>query len=165
MSNDFLQFRNDTIGFMFKDLDTFKEHEEQKAFLTNAWLMSEPSNRKVCFDAEDALMNGVPDRIILRTLYWRVDKAKRGIQFPEYLKKTKDPNKWTFLKPILAKFWKLSMREIEGHWDLLSPKLDNEKFRQSLADRLMLSNELRKQMGLSSNKPFEIKTKVRGIFG
>lgn len=165
MIDSFQEFKDNTIGYLFKDISIFKQNEDNDAWLINTWVGNEGSNRQLAFDCEELLLAGGRDKFVLQCLYLGVNKNKTFIPFPSYIKNKKDDDTWLWLKGILAQYYKISMREMMLYWDeLLYPRLKNEKFKITMATRLGLPNPLRKRLGLKTIS-FSKKTKIiKGVF-
>ena len=151
MASSFVEFRRSIIGFLFKDIEKFDEFMEKKPpiYMSNGWTMNEPSNRKLGLQIEEGIMGGLPNRFLYQCLYVGVNKNKRGIKYPDYLKKQKLDDDKLWLKEQVSRYYKISKRELELYWqDLIVPRLKSEKFKLSLAKKLGLDNKYRRKLGL-----------------
>jgi hypothetical protein len=112
------------------------------------WVGNEPANFGLFTDIEEGILSQVPQSILLKELWLRVNRGKKFIPFP---KKIKEESDMDWLKEYYKKFYNYSNKEIKEYWELIMLE-DKEE----IAKKFGLDDKERKLLGLNKLKGVKV---------
>ena len=155
--NIFQQFK-----LLFGNLDEFEMIPPNSLFILNMWAGNNKTNLGMALDIEEKKLEGVPDSILLKELYLRINKKLKFIKFP---KKQKLEYTYDWLMPYFKTHYNWSNRELDIYWSQIEILISNPDIKLSMARKFGLEDKDRKKLGLDKIPKSKIKKEPKETKG
>ena len=141
MSDIFSQF-----NLLFNtDIASYKLLDEKNFFILNLWCGNLKTNVATFLDLEEAKLAGVPDSILMKELYLRIDKKNKFIKFP---KEVKNIVEYDWLQKLFMQYYGWSKKEVDIYWGQILIFISEQALKNRMASMFGLENKERKLLGL-----------------